>query len=55
MNLSHQVVAICKRYVDLGVAQADFSAVKRLRRRDLEPAVADADERRVLFVPRAGG
>ena len=26
----HQVVAICKRYVELGLEQADFSAVKRL-------------------------
>jgi transposase len=54
----HQVVAICKRYVDLGLEQADFSAVKRLaadetskaRGHDYITLVADADERRVLFV-----
>ena len=54
----HQVVAICKRYVDLGLAQADFSEVRRLaadetskaRGHDYITLVADADERRVLFV-----
>jgi transposase len=54
----HQVVAICKRYVDLGLEQADFSEVKRLaadetskaRGHDYITLVADADERRVLFV-----
>lgn len=31
VNLSwHQVAAICTRYVDLGLAQADFPEVKRL-------------------------
>ena len=64
VNLSwHQVVAICKRYVDLGVAQADFSAVKRLaadetskaRGHDYITLVADADERRVLFVTEGRG
>jgi transposase len=54
----HQVVAICKRYVDLGLEQADFSEVKRLAADETSKAkghdyitlVADADERRVLFV-----
>lgn len=54
----HQVVAICKRYVDLGLEQADFSEVKRLaadetskaRGHDYITLVADADQRRVLFV-----
>lgn len=54
----HQVVAICKRYVELGLEQADFSEVTRLaadetskaRGHDYITLVADADERRVLFV-----
>lgn len=54
----HQVVAICKRYVDLGLEQADFSEVNRLaadetsraRGHDYITLVADADLRRVLFV-----
>jgi transposase len=54
----HQVVAICKRYVELGLAQADFSDVTRLaadetsraRGHDYITLVADADQRRVLFV-----
>jgi transposase len=54
----HQVTAICKRYVDLGLEQADFSEVKRLaadetskaRGHDYITLVADADQRRVLFV-----
>jgi transposase len=54
----HQVVAICKRYVDLGLEQADFSQVTRLaadetskaRGQDYITLVADADEHRVLFV-----
>lgn len=54
----HQVVAICKRYVDLGLEQADFSKVKRLAADETSKArghnyitwVADADERRILFV-----
>lgn len=54
----HQVVAICKRYVDLGLGQADFSEVTRLaadetskaRGHDYITLVADADQRRVLFV-----
>jgi len=59
VNLSwHRVAAICKRYVDLALDQADFSEVKRLaadetsraRGHDYITLVADADERRVLFV-----
>jgi transposase len=54
----HQVAAICKRYVDLGLAAADFSAVERLavdetskaRGHDYITLVADAQARRVLFV-----
>lgn len=54
----HQVVAICKRYVELGLAQADFSEVTRLAADETSKAkghdyitlVADADQRRVLFV-----
>lgn len=54
----HQVVAICKRYVDLGLEQADFSEVSRLaadetsksKGHDYITLVADADEHRVLFV-----
>ena len=54
----HQVTAICKRYIDLGLQQADFSEVKRLaadetskaRGHDYITLVADADKRRVLFV-----
>ena len=54
----HQVVAICKRYVELGLEQADFSRVTRLaadetsraKGHDYITLVADADERRVLFV-----
>jgi transposase len=54
----HQVVAICKRYVELGLEQADFSEVTRLaadetskaRGHDYITLVADADPRRVLFV-----
>lgn len=54
----HQVVAICKRYVELGLEQADFSEVTRLaadetakaKGHDYITLVADADQRRVLFV-----
>lgn len=54
----HQVVAICKRYVELGLEQADFSEVTRLAADETSKAkghdyitlVADADKRRVLFV-----
>ena len=51
-------MAICKRYVELGLEQADFSEVTRLAADETSKAkghdyitlVADADERRVLFV-----
>lgn len=54
----HRVAAICKRYVDLALDQADFSEVKRLAADETSRArgheyitlVADADSRRVLFV-----
>ena len=54
----HQVTAICKRYVELGLQHADFSEVKRLaadetskaRGHDYITLVADADKHRVLFV-----
>jgi transposase len=54
----HRVAAICKRYVDLALDQADFSQVKRLAADETSRArgheyitlVADADQRRVLFV-----
>lgn len=54
----HRVAAICKRYVDLALEQADFSEVKRLAADETSRArgheyitlVADADARRVLFV-----
>lgn len=54
----HQVTAICKRYVDLTVAQADYSGVTRLAADETSKAkghdyitlVADAEQRRVLFV-----
>ena len=54
----HQVTAICKRYVELGLQHADFSEVTRLaadetsksRGHDYITLVADADQRRVLFV-----
>ena len=50
----HQVTAICKRYDELGLQQADFSEVKRLaadetskaRGHDYITLVADADQRR---------
>ena len=59
----HQVSAICNRYVDLGLEQADFSEVKRLaidetskaKGHDYITLVADADERRVLFVTEGKG
>jgi transposase len=54
----HRVAAICKRYVDLALDEADFSEVKRLaadetsraRGHEYVTLVADADARRVLFV-----
>jgi transposase len=59
VNLSwHRVHAICERYVDLTVAQADFSEIKRLavdetsraKGHDYISVFADAEERKVIFV-----
>ena len=54
----HRVMAVCRRYVELALAVADFSAVKalaidetsRARGHDYITLGADAVERRVLFV-----
>jgi transposase len=54
----HRVATICERYVDLALAQADFSAVQELaidetsraRGHDYITLAADAMERRVLAV-----
>ena len=54
----HRVLAICRRYVSLALAAADFSAVKalaidetsRARGHDYVTLAADSDERRVLAV-----
>lgn len=54
----HRVAAICERYVELALAQADFSAVQELaidetsraRGHDYVTLAADAVERRVLAV-----
>lgn len=54
----HRVAALCKRYVEEALDQADFSEVKRLaadetsraRGQEYITLVADADARRVLFV-----
>jgi transposase len=54
----HRVAAICERYVELALAQADFCAVQELaidetsraRGHDYISLVADARERRVLAV-----
>lgn len=57
VNLSwHRVAAICERYVDLALSEADFSEVRRLavdetsraKGHDYINLFADADERRVL-------
>ncbi len=59
VNVSwHRVTAICGRYVDLALAEADFSEIKRLaadetscaRGHDYVSLFADADERKVIFV-----
>jgi transposase len=59
VNLSwYRVAAICKRYVEEALDQADFSEVKRLaadetsraRGQEYITLVADADARRVIFV-----
>ena len=64
VNLSwHRVAAICARYVDLALAQADFSEVSRLaadetsraKGHDYITLFADADERKVLFVAEGRG
>ena len=64
VNLSwHRVAAICGRYVDLALAEADLSAVARLavdetsraRGHNYVTLFADADERRVLFVTEGRG
>ena len=55
---AYRVLAVCKRYVELALAQADFSDVKalaidetsRARGHDYITLAADALERRVLFV-----
>ncbi len=54
----HRVHAICERYVDLALAQADFAAVKhvavdetsRAKGHDYVSVFADADHRKVIFV-----
>ena len=59
----YKVNAICVKYVDLALAQADFSEVKRLavdetsraRGHNYVTLVADASERRVLFVAEGRG
>lgn len=64
VNLSwHRVAAICERYVDLALSEADFSEVTRLavdetsraKGHDYVTLFADADERRVLFVAEGRG
>lgn len=55
---AHQTKAICKKYVDRCLEQADLSGVRRLaidetsraRGHDYATVAADADERRVIFV-----
>ncbi len=54
----HRVAAICKRYVELALAEADFSRVtplaidetSRSRGHDYVTLAADAERRAVLFV-----
>lgn len=64
VNLSwHRVAAICERYVDLALANADFSEIRRLavdetsraKGHDYITLFADADERKVLFVAEGRG
>ncbi len=55
---AHRVTAVCTRYVELAVAQADLSTVRtlaidetsRARGHDYITLAADADARRVVFV-----
>jgi transposase len=59
----HRVHAICTHYVDLALAQADLSELKsiaidetsRHRGQDYITVVADADERKVIFVDEGHG
>lgn len=64
VNLSiHRVMAICSRYVDLALAQADFSQVKALAIDETSRArghayvtlAADAERRAVIFVTEGRG
>lgn len=64
VNLSwHRVAAICERYVELALDEADFSEVSRLavdetsraKGHDYITLFADADERKVLFVAEGRG
>ena len=64
VNLSwHRVATIARRYVDLALAEADFSEVKRLaidetsraRGHNYVTLVADAQRRAVLFVAEGRG
>jgi len=64
VNLSiHRVMAICSRYVDLALEQADFSEVKalaidetsRARGHDYVTLAADARRRAVIFVTEGRG
>lgn len=59
LNISvHRVMAVCKKYVDEAVAQADYSAVSavaidetsRARGHNYVTVVADAERRSVIFV-----
>jgi transposase len=55
---AHRVMAVCRRYVELAVDDADFSDVKalaidetsRARGHDYVTLAADAEQRRVVFV-----
>jgi transposase len=59
----HRVHAICTRYVDLALEQADLSELKsvaidetsRHKGQDYITVVADADERKVIFVDEGHG
>ena len=59
----HRVHAICTRYVDLALAQADLTELRRIaidetsrhRGQDYITVVADADARKVIFVDAGHG
>lgn len=59
----HRVNAICERYVDLALDQADFSSVEhiavdetsRAKGHNYVTLVADADERKVIYVTEGKG